>query len=154
MKDKTLKELWRYCYSHARLINSFLRTAKTEMEGGNTTKALWSAMEAGKLIDRADTGYNPTGSVYAYKLSETIQFDAYTAHGDRYEFRFSFGDNTPWNRKACTNRREWQVQAQAVERIAEMRRAKRDIARLLNGMSDEDFFKAYDAIKRIAKATR
>lgn len=136
MKDKTVRQLWQYCYRQARQINIFLRAAKVEMEAGRVDNALWNAMEAGDLINRAETGYSSTGSVYVYRLSNIVEFDVHTANGDRHEFIFPFGDNTPQNKRAGTNRGEWQNFARMSEHQAEINRKKRRLYEIIGTVSD------------------
>lgn len=155
----TIKGAWRHCYTAARTAARHYQTGLYYAGTARIDVAAYYFMLAADAVREASTGYRLEGSVYTCFSAHGFIFSAYT-HDDVsglakcHVFEFKFGDSTPENKHASDNRREWQRQAQTVERIAETRNAKVDIARLLNGMTDEDFFKAYDVIKRIAKATR
>ena len=159
MKKMTIKAAWKYCYSTARQAARHYQIGLYYAETARIDSAAYYFMLASNDIREANTGYRPDGSVYTCFSSSGFIFNVY-AHDDDggitklHTFRFKFGDRTPENNAARNNRRDWQIQAQAVERIAELRNAKRDIARMLNGMNDEDFFKAYNVIKAAVKTTR
>lgn len=158
-KVMTIKEAWRHCYAAAREAARHYQTGLYYAEIAKIDSAAYYFMLASNDVKEAHTGYRITGSIYTSFSACGFIFNAYTHDDDSgiakyHTFEFKFGESIPENKHASDNRREWQRQAQTVEHIVEMHNTKRDIARLLNGMTDEDFFKAYDAIKRIAKSTR
>ena len=154
----TAKNGWKHCYAAARQAARHYQTGLYYADIAHIETTAYYFMLASDDVRNANTGYQPTGSVYtAFKTSGFV-FNVYT-HDDTgvgkcHTFEFKFGESTPESKHATDNRNEWQLQAQAVERIAELRSAKRDIARLLNGMADDDFFQAYAVIKTIAKSAR
>ena len=157
-KDMSIKQAWRYCYAAARQAASHYQTGLYYAETARIDTAAYYFMLASTVVQDAHTGYRSTGSIYTYHSDHGFIFNAYTRDSNRcskcHTFEFKFGDRAPENKGAGDNRRQWQRQAQSVERIAELRKAKLDIARALNAMNDEDFFMAYKAIKAAIKATR
>lgn len=157
-KEMTIKQAWRYCYAAARQAARHYQNGLYYAETGRIDSAAYYFMLASNAVQDANTGYRSTGSIYTTNTVHGFIFNAYTHDSDRlskcHTFKFRFGETTPENKAANDNRRQWQKQAQSVERIAELRRAKLDIARTLNAMNDEEFFIAYKLIKASIKSTR
>ena len=158
-KRMAARDGWKYCYRALRSANCHYKVAREYATRGDIETAAYYFMLAGKVIQDADMGHQFTGSVYANVMPYGYHFSVYTYDNGlvlskRHSFVFKFGDSSPENNDANHNRRQWQIQAQAVERIAELRKAKLDIARSLNAMSDEEFFTAYKAIKAAIKSIR